>query len=126
MTMEIETQEQIRLSAYLDRAYPNVLYTASAGGMRTSMGTAVKMKRMGYKKGTPDIMVFEPTEKYRGLFIELKRPKTPLSPKGDIKPHQTEWLEKLKLRGYMATVCYGFDEAKTVLDEYIFVGKVRP
>ena len=53
-----EYVEQCHLVDWLKKQYPGVLFTASAGGMRTSIGVAKKMKRAGYSKGCPDIMIF--------------------------------------------------------------------
>ena len=42
---------------YINAQYPGTLYCASAGGVRTSMKQAIKMKRTGYVKGFPDIFM---------------------------------------------------------------------
>ena len=57
---------------YLKYTYPQALYCASAGGVRTSMKQAIKMKATGYVKGVPDLQIFEPMGKYHGLLIEIK------------------------------------------------------
>jgi VRR-NUC domain. len=115
-----EYNEQVAVVKYLDVAYPNALYSASCGGMRTSIGAAKKMKTSGYKKGLPDLMIFEPRGSYHGLFVEMKAPLIKsISQKGRTSPEQLEWQEKLNERGYMAIVCYGFEEAKKAIDGYL-------
>lgn len=130
--MRSEFVEQCQVVSWLKQQYPNVLFTASAGGARTSIGTAVKMKKMGYSKGCPDIMIFEKAicyEKYTipnssitdrrkveysGLFIELKR-----EDGGFLSLEQRHWIDKLNERGYKAVVAKGFEEAKQVIQEYL-------
>lgn len=116
---EVETGEQIAFAHYMNYAYPNVLWTASAGGMRTTWGVAKKMKAMGYSAGTPDIMIFESRNHYHALFIELKRPKVKGESRGSISKEQSEWLSRLKSRGYKALVCYGSEEAMKTVDTYL-------
>jgi len=50
---------QIAVVNYLKYQYPNALYCASAGGVRTSIKQAIKMKRTGYVKGFPDLFIYE-------------------------------------------------------------------
>lgn len=77
----------------------NVLYCANAGaGLKLSMGQAVKTKRMGYRKGFPDMQIFEPRGKYHGMFIELKVGKNKAS------PEQIAWRDALLDRGYYAVI----------------------
>ncbi len=45
------------LAAYLNSL--GLLYCASAGGMRVGMKVAIRMKRAGYVRGHPDIMIYE-------------------------------------------------------------------
>lgn len=103
---------QVAVIQYIKMAYPNALYCASAGGMFTSMKQAIKMKATGYVKGFPDLQICEPNEKYHGLFIELK------TSKGVASAEQKEWIKQLNKRGYCASICKGFDEAKEVIDVY--------
>jgi hypothetical protein len=107
-----EAGVQIAVIQYLKMSYPKALYCASAGGMFTSMKQAIKMKATGYVKGFPDLQICEPNEKYHGLFIELK------TDKGIPSKEQKEWIKQLNKRGYCASICKGFDEAKVVIDDY--------
>ena len=59
----------------LDWKAPWLLYCASAGGVRTSLVEARRMKLTGYKKGFPDLFFYEPRQGFNGLAIELKRDK---------------------------------------------------
>ena len=98
---------------YINAQYPRMLYCASAGGVRTSMKQAIKMKRTGYVKGFPDLFIYEPTQDYKGLAIEMKKEKG-----GVASPEQKWWQEQLRNRGYSSYICKGKDEAIKIIDEY--------
>ncbi len=72
---ESEANQQEIVIKYLRLAYPDALYCASAGGMRTSYLQAIKMKRTGYVKGFPDLFIYEPRGEFHGLAIEMKKEK---------------------------------------------------
>ena len=110
---ESEANQQEIVVKYLRLAYPNVLYCASAGGMRTSYLQAIKMKRTGYVKGFPDLFIYEPNQDYKGLAIEMKKEKG-----GVASPEQKWWQEQLRNRGYASYICKGNEEAIKVIDEY--------
>jgi hypothetical protein len=105
---------QKQFAEYIDTKHPNVLWCASAGGTRTSMNEAKRLKAAGYKRGFPDVFVYEPRGAFHGLAIELKKDKG-----GRVSQHQKEWLKSLEMRGYKATVAKGFDEAVRVLELYL-------
>ena len=48
-----------------------------------------------------------------GFFIEMK------SEKGKVSEMQKEWIIELKLQGYRALVCYGWEEAANDITEYL-------
>tara|TARA_R110002074_G_scaffold371284_4_gene546358 strand:- start:605 stop:994 length:390 start_codon:yes stop_codon:yes gene_type:complete len=116
---QVESKIQEAIIKYLNLAYPDTLYCASAGGLRTSFKQAIMMKRTGYMKGFPDIGIYEPRnvcdclEKYHGLFIEVKT-KT-----GRPSKSQLQWQIALRKRHYIAEIVYGFEEAKKVIDKYL-------
>lgn len=110
---ESEANQQEIVIKYLRLAYPNVLYCASAGGMRTSYLQAIKMKRTGYVKGFPDLFIYEPNQDYKGLAIEMKKEKG-----GVASPEQKWWQEQLRNRGYASYICKGSEKAIKVIDEY--------
>lgn len=97
---------------YLKYTYPGTLYCASAGGVRTSMKQAIKMKATGYVKGVPDLQIFEPVGNYHGLLIEIK------DVKGVVSKEQKEWIKELNKRGYYATYSKGFEATIKVIDDY--------
>ncbi|CAB5224254.1 VRR-NUC domain containing protein [uncultured Caudovirales phage] len=108
-----ESLIQSQLIKYIQYYYPGILYCASAGGLYTSEKQGRKMKMMGYVKGFPDIQIFECRNSFSGLFIELK------SEKGVIKKEQRWWNKELNERGYHAVFCFGFQEAREIIDKYL-------
>lgn len=108
-----EASIQQSICRYLDITYPRILYCASAGGMRTSMKQAIKMKMTGYKKGFPDLFIYHSNKSFNGLAMEVKKKS------GVISPHQKEWLSRLKEGGYYSCVVYNLDDAIQIIDSYI-------
>jgi hypothetical protein len=104
---------QVALTAHIENiSTPSPLYSATVGGVRLAMHTAKKMKQAGYKKGIPDLLIFEPRGPYAGLAIEVK------TDKGRPSPHQKEWIAALNSRGWRADICKGLDACIQVVDEY--------
>jgi len=108
-----EDKIQMMLVAWFRLQYPKILMTISPGGLITNAKSGNKANKMGYSKGTPDLLILQPSGKYHGLLIELK------SSKGKASPEQIVWLGKLLEKGYYAHICIGFEEAKSVIDGYL-------
>jgi hypothetical protein len=108
---EYDIQKQI--VQYVEAAHPGVMFCASLGGLRLPMGLAVKAKKLGYRKGFPDLEFPEPRGCFHGLYIELK------ADEGKPRADQLRVVEKLNLRGYRAVFCYGFEEARKEIDSYL-------
>jgi len=77
------------------------------GGARDAVTGAI-LKRLGVKKGFPDVLALERWElgdrSGFGIAIELK------AKHGTVKPAQTAWLEALSARGVLAHVCRSMDD----------------
>ena len=91
-----------------------ILWTASSNGIKLSIGVAKKLKLMGYKKGSPDIYIFEPIGKWHGMTIETK------SPVGKPTKDQIEWQIKLFNRGYYAIIC---PKQNSEIEQFLWVKK---
>ncbi|HBI91177.1 MAG TPA: VRR-NUC domain-containing protein [Terrisporobacter glycolicus] len=89
-----------------------IFHITNEGKRSKTMGA--ELKRMGLKRGIPDICLPVPNEKYNGLWIELKADKTKR-----LSNEQKEWLEKLNSYGYKAVRCNGADEAIQVIKDYL-------
>lgn len=81
--------------------------------MNMAVSQRVKMLRMGYCKGVPDLLIYEPSGDYCGMAIEFK------TKKGIVRPEQTTWLQKLRQRGWYAVVHRDSETAKEDFSSYI-------
>lgn len=108
-----EREEQIEVVAYLRSKYPDVIVTATGAGMGFSGKWQQLLSRLGYHRGTPDLMIFEPRGGHHGLFIEMKAVRGSLS---DVQKHT---LDKLTEKGYKTCVCFGAGQAIGVVDKYM-------
>lgn len=105
---------------YQLRRYPELelLYHIPNGGKRDAR-TAANLKRQGVKAGVPDLHLPVARGGYHGLYIELKVGKNRQTDK------QKEWQKQLREQGYLATVCYGWQEAAQTLTGYLELGTMK-
>ena len=78
--------------------------------------TATILKRQGVKAGVPDLHLPVARGGYHGLYIELKVGDNTTTKK------QKDWIRELNKQGYLAVVCYGWDEAAKQLLDYLETG----
>jgi hypothetical protein len=94
--------------------FPSILWTSTLGGVYLGKGNYKQkaLVKKHYRKGVPDILIFEPNLKYNGLMIELKV--------GYNKPSkdQQKWIGNLNSRNYKAVVCYSLDEFIKIFNKY--------
>ena len=121
-----ESDLQIMVADYIRMQYPDAIFHSDYGsGIRLTKGQAIRQKRQnGGLRGYPDMFIAEPKNKFYGLFIELKKEGTRLKKKNgewasEHIAEQNEMLERLVFRGYAADFAVGFEEAKTLIDNYL-------
>jgi hypothetical protein len=94
--------------------YPHLLWTSTLGGVYLGKANYKQkaLVKKHYKKGVPDILIFEPNSKYNGLMVELKV--------GYNKPSEDQkgWLDNLNARKYKAVVCRSLDEFIEIFNNY--------
>ena len=109
---------------YLNTQYKNVQYlsdtVASLKLTKPQQGRNKAIQKEGFK--TPDLLILQPNGKYYGLFIELKV-KSPFKKDGTLLKNehlegQQKTIDKLNSLGYYATFATGFDEFKSIVDNY--------
>ena len=110
----LEEAEQRELAMWLDAQ--GLLWAHIPNERKASAVVMAELEREGMKKGFPDNFIAEPRGIYHGLFIELKRAKKRLSRKS---PEQRQWITALEDKGYKAVFCYGAEEAKRTVLEYL-------
>ena len=118
LTFTTETPHQISLMRWWDVVHSryglpkNALYHPPNEGVRT-IASGAKEKKLGLRKGFPDLQLLTPSGVYGMLFIELK------SEHGKPTQEQTEYLDYLRSRGYAACLCYGWDAARRCIENYL-------
>lgn len=115
-----------QVTDYLRLQHREALFRTDMGGVRLSFSQARSAKRVQHGRAFPDLGIYEARHDYHGLFIELKREGTKLFLKDGVtmvaNPHyheQAEVLRELNRRGYHAVFACGFDECKSIIDEYL-------
>lgn len=104
--------------------YPELeLLCANRNTQRLTKIQAIRAKNEGMKAGWPDVFLPVARGQYHGLYIELKKPdlkpKTERGKIGGLNKDQQIVIPKLRDQGYKVDVCYGWDEAKKALEEYL-------
>jgi len=112
MTEHAEQVATVNWFRLQHKQFAKCLWAIPNGGVR-HIGTAVKLKAEGGMAGVSDLFLMMPAAKYHGLFIEMK------VKGGKLSSSQKEFIANAILMGYRAVVCYGFDEAKQAINEYL-------
>ena len=140
-----EHNEQCNLIDWAKRhesIYPALanLFAVPNGGLRDKR-VGFKMKKEGLNAGVPDLFLACPSfgrenqnecgevegsvpclgrnklkglrPEYFGLFIEMKYGKNKTT------EQQDDWIRRLRHQGYKCVVCYSWEEARDVLEEYM-------
>lgn len=110
-----EDQEQAALISWA-RMVPILkkgLYAIPNGGKR-NVREAKRLVDCGVLAGVSDLHLPFPSNGYHGLWIEMKR-----TTGGSLTHPQRKWLELMTSWGHLAVTCYGWDEARHVLERYL-------
>ena len=117
---DVEDQDQINFTSWFDYQYPHYspLYFHVVNESMMSVQGRVKAKRKGLKKGVSDIIILLKRGKFSGLIIELKRKD---STKNKASKEQLEFLDEVDEQDFYCAICYGLDEAKKCVQEYLTI-----
>ena len=109
-----EQEDVISWCSHHERMYPELkwIHHCPNGGNRQK-AEASRLKAQGVKPGVPDLHLPVPKGEYHGLYIEMKYDK------GRLEPVQKEWLIAMADAGHFACVCYGYDYAVKVIEDYV-------
>lgn len=113
----IEDQHQMALVAWMN-LQPELrgrFFHPANGGKRNAR-EAARFKRLGVMAGVSDIFVAIPAGGFHGLFIELKAPKPHAS---RVTKAQDEFARLMEEEGYFVDICYGWDEARARIINYL-------
>lgn len=111
---------QIKALDCLRHYYPNVASAAIhiANERETTPFYGSILKKMGVKKGVPDLLFPKPQKNYHGLWIEVK------TQKGRVTPEQESFIKEADNDGYFACVCFGAQSVVDTVCNYFDVPKV--
>lgn len=99
-----------------------LLYAIPNGGKREAV-TAARMKATGTRKGFPDVGLPVARRGCNALFIELKRKGDAEKAKGRVDEKQKDWHVALIEQGNGVAVCYGWEQAREVIEWYLWEGQ---
>ncbi len=115
---QAETEEQAALIAWADKTVINgicigdyLIHIPNEG--KRGPKAARDAKRLGLRKGVPDLFLALPRGGYAGLWIEMK------TLNGKPTPDQKQWLNKMNEISYLATIEFSCVEAMKTITEYI-------
>lgn len=97
-----------------EKKYPvlKYLFHAPNGGSRNAIEGA-RFKRMGVKRGVPDLLLLVPNDEFIGLAMELK------APKGKMSDDQNEFKVFLESQGFYYETVYSFERATKIIEWYL-------
>ena len=118
MPVPTESEEQQSLFQWVEAhiyKYPELraFYHIPNEGKR-SRAEGAKLKREGLKEGVSDNCLPVRKGYYGSLYIELKKRRN-----GKVSPEQREWIELMRAVGNAAFICYGWEEARDRIVEYL-------
>jgi len=108
-----EHDEQVALIRWFRMQFPKLLMFSIPNAARRSVGLANYMRAEGLTAGVSDLFLMKPNKHFHGLFIEMKQAK------GKVTDQQKYFIEQAISQGYAAYVCFGFDDAQSVIIEYL-------
>ena len=112
-----ETDVQIAVVEYCELRGIPIVHIPNESKRSVTYGAM--LKRMGMRKGFPDLFVTLPRLGYHGLFIEMK------TDSGKLSEDQRKWLILLSKEGYLCRVCRSFDAAVEIINKYVQVRTCR-
>lgn len=115
-----EQVEQIKALECLSHHYPPIASSAIhiANERKTSFAHGAILKRMGVRKGVPDLFFPKPRAGFHGLWIEVKKPG------GKPTPEQRAFIDEAVQDGYAAFVASGSQAVVDTVCDYFSVDRV--
>lgn len=120
-----EFELQKKICKWISIQYPEMLFLSDTiASVKLTIPQQKRNKQIqkeGFK--TPDLLIFEPKEKYNGLFIELKV-KSPFKINGDLLKDehlegQQATIKQLRAKGYFACFSWSFEMTAGIINDYL-------
>ncbi len=76
---------------------------------------------MGLRPGVSDLLIYYPTKSFAGLWLEVKRNKKYTTSERSTSTWilQEKFLENVKSIGYAGEFCYGWEDGKRIIEQYL-------
>lgn len=106
---------QIACVNWFSLQYPNLallLHHSPNGGKRTRF-EAIEFKRMGTRRGFPDLILCFPSRGHHALFVEMKTKIGRQQPSQKIMQRQLEWA------GYKYVICRSLEDFINEINDYL-------
>jgi len=125
MKSQPEYNLQRQVCQWLSKNYPDILFLSDTiASVKLTKPQAIRNKAIqkeGFK--TPDLLIFEPKENYKGLFIELKV-KSPFKKNGELLKcehleGQQKTINDLNAKGYFACFSWSFNQTIEIIENYL-------
>jgi hypothetical protein len=100
------------LTRWKGRALSDLALHIPNEGKRSAVA-GYRLKRVGMKPGTPDVLLPIAAGGYHGLWIEMK------AIGGRLTEAQQEVIAMLRGQGYKVEVCFGWDAARLAVERYL-------
>ncbi len=115
MALQPEQAEHINVVNWFNYQFPDLAddFHHFANERKCSVQQGRILKRMGVKKGVADFFLAIPLNGYSGFWLELK------VGKNKVTPEQEAFLNRKTARGYLCSVCWGFEAAKELISTYL-------
>jgi hypothetical protein len=125
MKQQPEYDLQKSVCKFINLQYPKVLYLSDTiASLRLTIPQQVRNKAI-QKNGfnCPDLLILQPNDAYKGLFIELKV-LTPFKKDGNLKAsdhllNQWNTIQDLNQLGYFACFSWGLEMTINIINLYI-------
>ena len=103
-----------RVVAWIRRFRAELIVVPGLGELQKTDEMRMEAWGKGYKKGTPDLLILNRHEHYRGMAIELKTP----TGGGNLSKHQKLFLKQLRKNGFFVLVSNDYDEVIWQVERY--------
>jgi hypothetical protein len=108
-----ESNIQIAVVNWLRHAHPKLIITTSPAGIKMNIGQRSKIKKMGYRSGTADLLIFRAIGQHHGLSLEIK------TDVGIPTHEQLVWQREMIAEGYCALITRGYKETVNAISDYL-------
>lgn len=120
---------QQQVCSYIKARYPNIVFHSDSSGMRVTMFQARYLATTRSDHAHLDIFIAAKRGGYSGLYIELKAENnSPFKKDGSLKKNdhihsQHSTMLTLMKEDYFCSFAVGYEQAVTIIENYMSIGK---